>query len=202
MPTYSGVMYSSAMLRWAATLVALGGMFLGVKAGAILMTGDQPPLLFRAAGLPLGLGLLVLARWGIARGGSARLLTAAATLSSFAALASALATVLELSSLAGAGTWDDAEPLESILAVSAGFGPMVAALLIGLRLRAITGSAREIGRRALLVAILFLPLMILGGIAAGLAGERFLEVGLLLVAVLWLQLAHSMWSTDANCGVK
>jgi hypothetical protein len=45
---------------------------------------------------------------------------------------------------------------------------------------------------------MFLPLMILGGIAAGLAGERFLEVGLFVVAVLWLPLAQSLWRTDAN----
>lgn len=89
-------------------------------------------------------------------------------------------------------------PLESILAVSSGFGPIVAALLIGLRLRATTGSAGEIGRRALLVAVTFLPLMILGGIAAGLAGERFLEVGLFMAAMLWLPLAQSLWRTDAD----
>lgn len=100
--------------------------------------------------------------------------------------------------MAGAGTWDDVEPLESVLAVSAGFGPLVAALLIGLGLRATRGSAREIGRRALLVAVMFLPLMIIGGIAAGLAGERFLEVGLLAVAMLWLPLAQSIWRADAN----
>lgn len=186
------------MLRWAATLIALGGILLGVKAGAIMLTGEQPPLLFEAAGLPLGLGLLLLARWCITRFGNAQRLMTAATLSSIAALASALGTLMELSSMAGAGTWDDVEPLESILAVSSGFGPMVAALLIGLRLRAITGSARKIGRRALLVAIMFLPLMVLGGVTAGLAGERFFEVGLLMVAVSWLPLAHSMWRTDAN----
>ncbi|HUP32455.1 MAG TPA: hypothetical protein VM184_05425 [Gaiellaceae bacterium] len=186
------------MLRLAASLIALGGLFLGVKAGAIMLTGEQPPLLFGAAGLPLGLGLLLLARWCITRCGSSRRLRAAATLSSIAALASALATLMELSSMAGAGTWDDVEPPESILAVSAGFGPIVAALLIGLRLRAITGSAGEIGRRALLVAVMFLPLVILGGVAVGLAGERFLEVGLFMGAMLWLPLAQSLWRTDAD----
>lgn len=162
-----------------------------MKATAILLTGDQPPVLFEVAGLPLGLGLLLLTRWSIVQYGTARRLTAAATLASLAVVAATLSAIMELFSI------DIVEPLESILAVCSGFGPMIAALLIGLNLRAIGGNAEGIARWALLVAVMFVPLMIAGGIAADLAGERFLELGLLVMAVLWLLLARSTWTTDA-----
>ena len=69
---------------------------------------------------------------------------------------------------------------------------MVAALLIGLRLRAVGGVASKVARRALLISIMFIPFMILGAMAAELAGERFLELGLLAFAALWLLLAHAV----------
>lgn len=179
-------------LRLAAVLVALGAACLGVKAIAILITGDQPPVLFEVAGLPFGLGLLLLARWSIAHDGKTRRLTAAAALSVIAALASVVWGLMEILSQ------EISEPLESVLAVSGGLAPMVAALLIGLRLRTLPGSTRRIGLRALLIAIAFLPLMILGGIAADMAGERYFELGLLVVAVVWLSLAQAMWTTASE----
>ncbi|MBA2360804.1 MAG: hypothetical protein H0V79_07745 [Actinobacteria bacterium] len=172
---------STAIPRSAAILIALGGMCLAVKALAILLTGVQPPLLFEIAGLPLGLGLLMLGHWSTTQYGRSRLIVVAAILSSLAALASASKALLKL-----------AEPLESLQAVFGGFGPMVAALLIGLRLRAVGGVASKVARRALLISIMFIPLMILGAMAAELAGERFLELGLLAFAALWLLLAHAV----------
>ncbi|MGI8427695.1 MAG: hypothetical protein ACR2FO_09755 [Actinomycetota bacterium] len=177
-------------LMLAAALIAVGSVCFGVKASAILLTGDQPPILFGIAGLPIGLGLLLLARWSITRHGPARRVTAAAALSFVAVLAAAYGASMEILSQT------IAEPFESMLAVGSGFGPMIAALLIGLRLRAFPGNTRRIGRRALLIAIAFIPLMVLGGIAADLVGERYLEIGLLVVAGLWLSLAQSMWTVN------
>ena len=175
-------------LMLAAALIAVGSVCLGVKAIAILLTGDQPPILFEIAGLPFGLGLLLLARWSITRHGPARRLNVAAALSFVVVLASALWAFTEIF------LRTIAEPLQTMFAISGGLVPMIAALLIGLRLRAFSGAARPIGRLAILVPIAFLPSMILGGIAADLAGERYFELGLLLVAGLWLSLAQSMWT--------
>lgn len=174
-------------MTFAATFIALGAMCLAAKAIVILLTGDQPPYLFEVAGLPLGLGLLLVARWTLAQHGSSRRLKVAAALASIAALAATYATVMELASR------PIAEPVESVLAVSSGMVPLVAALLIGLRLRATTGSARRIGQRSLLVVLVFLPAIIVGGIAADVAGERYFELGLLVVAGTWLALAHAAW---------
>lgn len=180
---------SFGSLRFAAMLIALGALCLGVKATAIVLTGDQPPVLFEVAGLPLGLGLLLLGRSTMARrDGIGRRMVAALTLAWIAILAATIGTLFELFSI------EIVEPLESILAVSSGFGPLLAALLIGLQLRVQTGSTRRIGRRALLIPIMFMPLIILGGIAGDLAGERYFELGLLAVAALWLSLAHAIWA--------
>ncbi len=196
-------MSALTVLRSAAILIVLGGTFLAVKAVAILLTGAQPPLLFEAAGLPLGLGLLMLGHWSVTQHGRSRLIVAAAILSSLAALASASAALVELASMVGFGDWAQVGQLESLQAfrgfgpIVAGFGPIVAALLIGLRLRAVGGVASKVARRALLIPILFIPLMMLGGMAAELAGERFLELGLLAFAALWLLLAHGVWTVNA-----
>lgn len=183
---------SSSPVRLAAVLIAVGAACLGVKAIAILVTGDQPPILFEVAGLPLGVGLVFLGRWSISQHGSARRLTVAVALSGVAALASAYGALMLILSQ------PIADPLESLLAISGGFFPIIAALLIGLRLRVLVGDVRVIGRRALLIAIAFVPLMILGGISAGVAGERYLELGLLLVAITWLSLAAAMWAARTN----
>lgn len=188
-PTSSG-----RALTLAAVLIALGASCLGVKAGAILLGDDQPPVLFEIAGLPLGLGLLLIALWSIDRHGRSPLLALAAALSLIAAVASAYQVLQELLSRS------TPEPLESILAVSGGLLPVIAALAIGLGMRFFLGPQRVVGQRSLLLAVTFLPLMVLGGIAAGLAGERYLEIGLLLVAFVWLSLAHATATAGRGAG--
>lgn len=155
-------------------------------------------MLFEVAGLPLGIGLFMLSWWTITQHGRGRLLVAAAACALVAAVGSAFATLIELPSFDGVHAWKHFDVLETLTAMTGGLGPVAAGLLIGLRLRALDGQTGQIGRRALLVALTFFPLMIVGGIAADVAGERFLEVGLLVFAGLWLSLTRTMQIVVAN----
>jgi hypothetical protein len=166
-------MASSALIRLGGLAAMVGGLMWIVKGGSILITGQQPPVVFEAA-LPLfAVGLLGLhARLEGRRGplGKAGILVAYASLA-----AAALVLVA---------------PLPPLYAV-AGFGPFLGLMLVGTAaLQA--GVFRPPWSTLPLALGLGGPLLILAGGGLALMNERLLEVPIVLVGLAWMLLGYSV----------
>jgi hypothetical protein len=148
-----------------------GGLMWVVKGGAILLTGQQPPVVFEAAMPLFAVGLLGLHARLDGRGGA---LGKAGVLVAYAALASAAIALIA--------------PLAPFLAV-AGFGPFVGLVLLG----SATLEARVFlpPWSALPLAMgLGGPLLILAGGGLAVISERLLEIPIVLVGLSWMLLGY------------
>jgi hypothetical protein len=151
-----------------------GGVLWGVKSLAILLTGDQPPLVFELAPPLFGLAVATLAfdrrngrraRWALALGCVAVVAGSAAVLSDL---------VGEL--------WGPAIALAMI------------AVLVGLILLGMAPKRTPVGSVgwvALAIGLGTVPALLVGG-ALSLIDERLLEVPLVLLAGLWIWLGGLM----------
>jgi hypothetical protein len=166
-------MTSSALIRIGGLAAMVGGLMWIVKGGSILITGQQPPVVFEAA-LPLfAVGLLGLhARLG-GHGGP---LGKAGVLVAYAALGAAALVLVA--------------PLPPFYAV-AGFAPFLGLVLLG----SATLQARIFPPpwSALPLAMgLGGPLLILAGGGLALMNERLLEIPIVLVGLAWMLLGYSV----------
>jgi len=166
-------MASSALIRLGGLAATVGGLLWVVKGGAILLTGQQPPVVFEAAMPLFAVGLLGLHARLDGRGGR---LGKAGALVAYAALASCVIVFMA--------------PLAPFIAV-AGFGPFLGLVLVG----SATLQARVFPPpwSALPLAMgLGGPLSILAGGGLALIGERLLEVPIVLVGLAWMLLGYSV----------
>jgi hypothetical protein len=157
----------------------VGGLLWVVKGGSILITGQQPPVVFEAA-LPLfAVGLLGLHARLDGRGGP---LGKVGVLVAYAALAAAATALIT--------------PLAPFIVV-AGFGPFLGFVLLGsatLRSRVFRPPwsalplAMGVGG----------PLLILAGGGLALISERLLEIPLMLVGIAWMLLGYSILVVKAE----
>lgn len=164
-------MASSALIRLSGLAAMVGGLLWVVKGGAILLTGQQPPVVFEAAMPLFAVGLLGLHARLDGRGGP---LGKAGVLVAYAALASAAIILMT--------------PLAPFYAV-AGFGPFLGLVLLG----SATLQARVFPSpwRALPLAMgLGGPLLILMGGVLALISERLLEIPIVLVGGAWILLGY------------
>ena len=170
---------SSARIRLGGLAAMVGGLLWIVKGGSILITGQQPPVVFEAA-LPLfAVGLLGLHARLEGRGGP---LGKAVVLVAYAALAAAILTLVA--------------PLAPFIAV-AGFGPFVGLVLVG----SATLQARIFPPpwSALPLAVgLGGPILILAGGDLALMGERLLEIPIVLVGLAWMLLGYSVLAVQGT----
>ena len=164
---------SSALGRLGGLAAIVGGLMWVVKGGSILLTGQQPPVVFEAA-LPLfAVGLLGLHARLDGRGGT---LGKAGVLVAYAALAAAAIALVA--------------PLPPFYAV-AGFGPFLGLMLLG-------GATLQAGVfpppwSALPLAMgLGAPLLILAGGGLALISERLLEIPIVLVGLARMLLGYSV----------
>ena len=166
-------MSSSALIRVGGLAGMVGGLLWVVKGGSILLTGQQPPVVFEAA-LPLfAVGLLGLHARLEGRGGP---LGKAGGLVACAALAAAALVLVA--------------PLPPFYVV-AGFGPFIGLVLVG----SATLQARSFPPpwSALPLAMgLGGPILILAGGGLALMGERLLEIPIVLVGLAWMLLGYSV----------
>ena len=166
-------MASSALIRLGGLAAMVGGLLWVVKGGSILLTGQQPPVVFEAA-LPLfAVGLLGLhARLD----GSGGPLGKAGVLVAYAALASAAIVLMA--------------PLAPFYAL-AGFGPFLGLVLLGSA--ALQARVFPPPWSALPLAMgLGGPLLILVGGGLALISERLLEIPIVLVGLAWMLLGYSV----------
>ena len=166
-------MASSALIRIGGLAAMVGGLLWVVKGGSILITGQQPPVVFEAA-LPLfALGLLGLRARLEGRGGP---LGKAGVLVAYAALAAAALVFVA--------------PLPPLYAV-AGFGPFLGLVLVGAAILQ-AGVFRPPWSALPLAMGLGGPLLILAGGGLALMSERLLEVPIVLVGLAWMLLGYSV----------
>ena len=172
-------MMSSALMRIGGLAAMVGGLLWAVKGGAILLTGQQPPVVFEAA-LPLfALGLLGLHARLEGRGGP---LGKAGVLVAYAALAAAVLVLVA-----------SLPPLYAV----AGFGPFLGLVLMG----SATLQAKVFPPpwSALPLALgLGGPLLILAGGGLALMGERLLEIPIVLVGLAWMLLGYSVLAVEGT----
>ncbi len=174
-------MASSALIRLGGLAAMVGGLLWVVKGGSILLTGQQPPVVFEAAMPLFAVGLLGLHARLEGRGGS---LGKAGVLVAYAALAAAGLLLVA--------------PLPPFYAV-AGFGPFLGLVLVG----SATLQARTLPPpwSALPLALgLGGPLLILAGGGLALMGERLLEIPIVLVGVAWMLLGYSVLAVKGTTG--
>ena len=157
----------------------VGGLLWVVKGGAILLTGQQPPVVFEAA-LPLfALGLLGLHARLEGRGGS---LGKAGGLVAYAALAAAALVFVA--------------PLPPLYAV-AGFGPFLGLVLVGRDARQARIFPPPWSTLPLAMG-LGGPLLIVAGGGLALMGERLLEIPIVLVGLAWMLLGYSVLAVEGT----
>lgn len=165
---------SSSRLVWAGGVAAvIGGLMWIVKGASILLTGDQPPLVFEAAMPLFAIGVMGLgARLGELRG---PLGTAGIAVAFVAVVAAAIAVVTELA------------PFIAI----AGFGPFLGLILVGSA--TLQARAFPLPWSALPLAMgLGGPVLILAGGGLALINERLLEVPIVMIGLAWMLLGYSV----------
>jgi hypothetical protein len=166
-------MVSSALIRLGGLAAMVGGLLWVVKGGSILITGQQPPVVFEAAMPFFAVGLLGLHARLDGRGGP---LGKAGVLVAYATLAAAATFLIT--------------PLAPFIVV-AGFGPFLGLVLVGsatLRSRAFRPPWSALP----LAMGVGCPLLILAGGGLALISERLLEIPLVLVGIAWMLLGYSV----------
>ncbi len=162
------VAQSSASRRWgilSGSALLIGAALIAVKCVTILITGDQPPLLFEISPMFLGLGVLLLAP-ALDLEGSKRWIVSALGLTSL--IVGVVAAVTEFAGEV--------------------FGPAIATATLAAIGGAVVsgwhprGDSRK--RALLLVGLAAVPAMVLGGLLSEI-NERLLEIGLLGYAAVW-----------------
>jgi hypothetical protein len=161
------------------------------KGGSIILTGEQPPVVFEAA-LPLfAAGLVGLhARLG-GRSGS---LGRTGLLLAYAALVSAL--VVFVGSTLGPAGWVPNEESVALLTpfiVLAGFGPFVGLVLLGISTLQVKAMPAPFSALPLVMGASAVPLMLMGGILE-LVNERLFELPTVLLGLAWVLLGYLIWS--------
>ena len=184
-------MLASRLARWGGLAAMLGGVLWVFKGGAIILTGEQPPVVFEAA-LPLfAAGLVGLhARLG-GRGGR---LGKTGLLLAYAALSSALVALVGLT-LAPA-RWvpnEDSVTLLTPFIVLAGFGPFVGLVLLGIATLRVKAMPAPWSALPLVMGAGAFPLMLVGGVLE-LVNERLFELPIVLLGFAWVLLGYSVWS--------
>ena len=164
----------SAVLVSGGLAAVAGGALWGVKSLNILLTGDQPPLVFELAPLLFGLAVTALAAVDRRHASRARWALALGCVAVVAGSAAAL------SDLAGE-LWGPAIAV-AMIAV------LVGLILLGSASRSPIGSVEWV---ALAIGLVTVPALLVGG-ALSLIDERLLEVPLVLLAGMWIWLGGLM----------
>jgi len=148
----------------------IGGLMWIIKGASILLTGDQPPVVFEAAMPLFAIGVVGLgARLGGPLGMAGGVVACVAAASSVVAVSTELAPFIAI----------------------AGFGPFLGLILVGSA--ALQARVFPSPWNALPLAIgLGGPLLVLAGGGLALLNERLLEVPIVIIGLAWVILGYSV----------
>lgn len=166
-----------------------GGLAWGVKGGVILATGVQPPVIYEVAQPLFAFGLVGL--YFVVRDRSPRVGVAGVSLA-FLTVAAWMSTLI-WSAISPAPSLNGEEfvwPTSFTLLVT-GFAPIGGLVLLGMAsLRA--GALRQPWRAIpLALGLLYVPMLGLGA-ALSTFNERYLEIGLVVIALGWIALGYAL----------
>ena len=167
LPTFTGAAGGIAAVA--------AGLCWTVKAVAILLTGDQPALLFELAPLLMAIAVLVLGQQ-LPSGGPH-------TTVAFMATAALLAGVAVLA--------EQVMPLPTVVYGIAMAGANLF-VLVGLVTAGLSLARRLQARLPLVLGLVTVPALLVGGLAAELMGERALELPLVALGAAWLVLGFQI----------
>ena len=174
-----------AVILWAGVAAIAGGVCWVVKGGVILLTGEEPPVVFAVSFALLPVALVGLYAAAAPRGGRLAKLGLA-----LAATAEVAAAVAGLGSWLGPDPWSPREDTVTVLTPFiglAGFGTLAALVLLGIVVRRTSALPHHWRGFPLLIAIAFVPLMVAGGVLESI-DERLLEVPIGIGGAGWLAL--------------
>lgn len=169
------------LTRVGALAAVMGGAAWVVKAGTILVTGHQPPLLFEVAPVLFAVGIIGLR---VLLGRRAR---RPADVGGWLAIAAFALAAVDLAGGAQATSEANFSPITFIAFLSV----LAALVLIGLQLRQEPVLPPRSRRLPLMLGILTFPLVAVGG-ALETIDERLLEVPLLCLGGAWVWLGSAM----------
>jgi hypothetical protein len=181
---------ASNVACWGRLAVILGGAMWVVKGSAILLTGEQPPVVYEGAQPLFVAGLVGLHARLEERGGR---LGKTGLLLAYVALASALVALVGWA-LAPPG-WvpdeDSVTPLSPFI-VLAGLGPFIGLVLLGIATLLAKAMPAPWSALPLAMGAAVVPLMLVGGVLE-LVNERLVEFPIVLLGVAWVLLGYSVW---------
>ena len=183
-------MQSSLLVRLGGIAAALGGLMWVVKAVGIMLTGDQPPVVFEIAPPFFAIGLVGLyVRLG---GRSKRLGRLGLTLACLAFAAWTGSLPYEVPGDSGSVMSEQFVFPQSLIILTGFLGILGGLVLLGIAtLR--TKSLPERWRvMPLAMGLLAFPLMGVGGAIEPL-GERYIEIPILFLGLAWLVLGYVIW---------
>ncbi len=177
-------------MRLGAVAAIVGGVAWVVKGGAILVTGDQPPVAFA-----LGPPLFALALLGLYAA-----LDRADRRAKVGAGAATFALALMFASAVGRAVDPSLAPSGEEFTVLSGVQMAATLCLVGaLVLLGLAGRrARDDGatRLSFWMGVLLVPGLLVGGTLSAI-DDRLLEIPLVLFGIAWIALGYAMWRTAA-----
>ena len=174
----------SSLVRAGGIAATLGGAMWVGKGGAILAGRGQPPVAFEAAPALFALGLLAL--HAAARGRPERLERIGAWFAYVAALLAAVTAVAALVAWKG----DMPALFDGTMGVAT-LCILVALVALGVVVRRAAILGRRWSTLPLALGVLFVPLLLVGGLLAA-ADERLLEIPIVLLGLAWILLGYAI----------
>ncbi len=162
------------------------------KAGAILVSGVQPPLLFEGAPPLFAVGLVGL--YALLKGQPSALRTAGVSLAAIA-IAAWLFSVLWQVGHGGldSGTKDEFVMPTSLTLLVTALATIAGLVLLGLGLLKAKPVAYSPRGLPLALGLSYVPALIAGGALSSL-NERYLEIPLALLAIGWMTFGYRLWT--------
>lgn len=187
-----------AVVRLGALAAVVSGICWVVKAGGIMITGNQPPVVFEAA-----LGLFPVALLGLYAVicGGGRLATSGLVLACAAALS---AVTVGLVVVFGPDDWVPREDKATVLTpfiVVAGFGAFASLVLLGMATRRTSSLPGRWRNFPLTLGVSAVPLMVAGA-ALEAVHERLFEVPILLLGLGWCALGYLLGRTLGSASTE
>lgn len=178
-------------MRWAAVAAVTGGIGWVFKAMAIIVTGDQPPVVFEAGVVLFAFALIGL--WSLLDGSGGRAGRVGGALAVIAAVCGLSSLLVRAVGGEGVVPSEDEVTVLTPFISAAALGVLAALIALGTAVRR-TGSLAP-GFRSLPLAIGLgaLPLLMLGGLLES-VDERLFELPIALLGLGWVALGVALWN--------
>ncbi len=178
-----------SLVRWSGGAALVGGAFWFIKAGTIMITGDQPDYLFEFAPLLFAVGLIGLHGRLEGRGGIVARAGGALAYLSF--VLSLLGAILYTS-----GSLETSEKSFNPLVFGSFLSVIVSLILLGIAYRRSEESVMKWQSLPFIMGVAALPSMMVGGAVLEGINSRLFEVPILVLGAGWMVLGAALVSSS------